>query len=375
MNKRIICIIALLILTLVASAQAQCVPACTGTDICVAGEDPDTGATTYSCQAGPGGGGPTCADLKCEASGLICVADDQNGPVTYSCQPIQGGGPTCADLKCEASGLICVADDQNGPTTYSCQAVPGTCPGGCPTGYTCVLNPGTGDASCEPSGGATPNQCGNFRCESGENANDCPNDCGCMDHDLDNPTTASYVNYLSPLGMQVVQPDQCSMGGSELTEWICQDKTQSGSKVYLCSSLGPNFVCQTQEIVTSQGKKNAGMCADSTSTNPPVMPTKDVIAQIVTVVLNVACMVYCLIIVIFAGIASLALMFAGMTYMTSQDPSDRSEARRRIGYIVIGIVIVVLACPIINILFSGTIIAIGGVGPCTCQCASYLGGG
>ena len=78
------------------------------------------------------------------------------------------------------------------------------------------------------------------------------------------------------------------------------------------------------------------------------------------------CWPACLIIVISSGIASLLLILAGARYVAADDPGTRAGLRRLMTGIIIGLLIVLLAIPIINFVIAGLLPNV----QCTCFNAS-----
>jgi hypothetical protein len=82
------------------------------------------------------------------------------------------------------------------------------------------------------------------------------------------------------------------------------------------------------------------------------------LTQIKNAVYIVLITLYCLVLFIASGIAALFIILTGLKYMTSEDAAGRVEARKRLVYSLAGLMLVALACPLVNMLFSGTNIGV-----------------
>ena len=69
---------------------------------------------------------------------------------------------------------------------------------------------------------------------------------------------------------------------------------------------------------------------------------------------DVLCKIFLIIIYVTAAATSLVIILAGLKYMTSDDPADTSEAKKRITYAFVGLLIVVVACPTIDYIIAKT---------------------
>jgi len=98
-----------------------------------------------------------------------------------------------------------------------------------------------------------------------------------------------------------------------------------------------------------------------------------VIDKIKAAVKNLACTVYVIIYYTASGFVALVLLLSGVKWMTSDEAGGRIEARRRLSYAIIGLIVIILACPIINFFFANTDIV--RKGPCDCGNLPFSGGG
>ena len=79
-----------------------------------------------------------------------------------------------------------------------------------------------------------------------------------------------------------------------------------------------------------------------------------VIPQIKRQVIAIACEVFKILFYLSTAIASLFIIISGVKYMTSESSEGRYEARDRIIYAIVGLIIVVIACPLVNYFIQGT---------------------
>ena len=106
----------------------------------------------------------------------------------------------------------------------------------------------------------------------------------------------------------------------------------------------------------------ANFSLDNTISNDPL---NDILQRINDVV----CIFFTAITYIASSIAALIIIYAGMKYMLSSDADTASNAKNMIIYAVVGLVLVVLACPIVDYLVIGTKIV-----PFEKTCDCWLGG-
>jgi len=90
----------------------------------------------------------------------------------------------------------------------------------------------------------------------------------------------------------------------------------------------------------------------------PTEPTDGLINNIKTSVYIVVVNLYCIVLYIATAVAALFVVITGIKYMSSDDGGSRAESRNRMAYAVIGLAVIALACPLVNMLFGNTNIGI-----------------
>lgn len=102
-------------------------------------------------------------------------------------------------------------------------------------------------------------------------------------------------------------------------------------------------------------------CGDSPPTPPPSPPptpspplTTPGLEKIRDKVIEFACVIYRIIQAVVGVLAMLMMILAGLKWMTSDDPDSRNEAKNRILYVIVGVLVVLLALDAVN-LFAKTI--------------------
>jgi hypothetical protein len=90
---------------------------------------------------------------------------------------------------------------------------------------------------------------------------------------------------------------------------------------------------------------------------------------------EVVCTLFNLVLMVSGAIASLMIMFAGLKYVGAQDdPATADNAKRMIGYALTGLVLVVIACPLVDLLVANTKI-VPFEQTCKCLVSGGRGGG
>ena len=67
---------------------------------------------------------------------------------------------------------------------------------------------------------------------------------------------------------------------------------------------------------------------------------------------QVVMLLYCIVLYIASAVAALAIILTGISYMSSDDDKSRVESRRRLSYAIVGLLIVAMTCPLINVFFT-----------------------
>ncbi len=83
-------------------------------------------------------------------------------------------------------------------------------------------------------------------------------------------------------------------------------------------------------------------------------PPIDFAQGIVDRVNEVLCVLFAVLLYISASVVALSMVWAGAEYMTSEDSVRRMRARNRVIYSVIGLILVLVACPVVNYLVTNT---------------------
>ena len=109
--------------------------------------------------------------------------------------------------------------------------------------------------------------------------------------------------------------------------------------------------------------------ASTTTTINATAPAKSIEKRVNEVV----CTLFNLVMMVAGGIASLMIIIAGIKYTTAgDDPAKADDAKKMIGYALTGLIIVAIACPLIDYLVSNTNIVPFEK---SCKCFFYSGGG
>ncbi len=76
--------------------------------------------------------------------------------------------------------------------------------------------------------------------------------------------------------------------------------------------------------------------------------------DVITRINDVICIFLCIIWYVFAALATVILILTGIKYMSSESPDERDESRKRIFNAVAGLIILVIAVPLVNYLIQNT---------------------
>jgi len=88
---------------------------------------------------------------------------------------------------------------------------------------------------------------------------------------------------------------------------------------------------------------------------PPKPVVVDPSVPILNQINDISCILYSIILYSSSAIAAVLIILAGMEYLSSgDDPGKRDHARNRIIYSLAGLVLVILACPIIDYMVTNT---------------------
>jgi V8-like Glu-specific endopeptidase len=176
-------------------------------------------------QYDPGGVEVKCGNGYCEAG-----ETEQSCPQDCTAGNEGGLGAACSSGSDCKSGMVCVQSTTGNFCTQYCSDPDGGT--GCPSGYSCVkLNnpPPSGDGVCYNTGAVLPN-CGNGKCDAGENAQTCPKDCS--------GGSCGSISYQGCCAGDTLK--YCE--GGELKQINCSNKPscgwQTGASFYDCGTSG-----------------------------------------------------------------------------------------------------------------------------------------
>jgi hypothetical protein len=80
----------------------------------------------------------------------------------------------------------------------------------------------------------------------------------------------------------------------------------------------------------------------------------DIISEIKIQILELGCWLFRFLFYISSAIAALFILLSGFQYITSDSPEMRCEARNRMMYAVVGLIIILIACPLVNYIIDQT---------------------
>lgn len=93
----------------------------------------------------------------------------------------------------------------------------------------------------------------------------------------------------------------------------------------------------------------------TTTTTTPVTTTTLEPAKVIMKHINyMVCTLLTIIWYIAAAITALVIVFAGMKYITSDDPREVNKAKNMVVYAIIGLILVIIACPLVDYLIENT---------------------
>ena len=92
-----------------------------------------------------------------------------------------------------------------------------------------------------------------------------------------------------------------------------------------------------------------------TTTTTPVTTTTLEPAKVIMKHINyMVCTLLTIIWYIAAAITALVIIFAGMKYVTSDDPREVNKAKDMVAYAITGLILVIIACPLVDYLIENT---------------------
>lgn len=84
------------------------------------------------------------------------------------------------------------------------------------------------------------------------------------------------------------------------------------------------------------------------------LTSADAIEEIKEKVVELGCYILELLFYISSALAALFILLGGVKYVTSEAPEDRCAARNNVGYAIIGLLIIMIACPLVDYFIQGT---------------------
>jgi hypothetical protein len=77
------------------------------------------------------------------------------------------------------------------------------------------------------------------------------------------------------------------------------------------------------------------------------------IDDVKTGVYEVVILLYCIVLYLASALAALFIILTGLKYMSSDDGAERLNSRKQLTYALIGLLVIAMACPAVNMFFSG----------------------
>jgi len=212
------------------------------------------------------------------------------------------------------------------------------------TGGACVKTPGLGEMW---SGGVCYFSISYVKNQNCEGATGAAGYCACWRSDPCPDTSAE--------GLEGMAENKCDANRG------CT--TGSCAKIDSCGDYTKEQ-CASQPCKGKVGEcvwnEDTGKCTEKGWIVPPepTEPTDGLINNIKTSVYIVVVNLYCIVLYIATAVAALFVVITGIKYMSSDDGGSRAESRNRMAYAVIGLAVIALACPLVNMLFGNTNIGI-----------------
>jgi hypothetical protein len=88
-------------------------------------------------------------------------------------------------------------------------------------------------------------------------------------------------------------------------------------------------------------------------------------AQIRSIFGGYTCNIFCFVAFSVAGVACIVIIFSGFNYLTSQDPEERDQVKKKIIYVLVGLILFVAMVPVVNFL---TGLGSANLSPFGCNC-------
>lgn len=146
----------------------------------------------------------------------------------------------------------------------------------------------------------------------------------------------------------------------------CPDTSDEGLEGMAENKCDANVGCKTSapgEEVTNEEEAEEEKKYGVTSWD-----SEEVLNRIKTAVYTIVMTLYCLVLYVAAAVAALFIILTGVKYMSSDEANSRAESRRRMVYAIAGLMVIALACPLVNVLLANTNIGIpdadGNIVPC-----------
>ncbi len=152
-----------------------------------------------------------------------------------------------------------------------------------------------------------------------------------------------------------------------------------------CEKDCPGVICAGKSTTTTVASTTSTTSAISTTTTNPNPTTTTIIGPTTTInstdpgkgiekrVNEVVCTLFNVVVMVAGGIAALMIIIAGLKYTTAgENPGQADDAKKMVSYAFIGLLMVAIACPLVDYLVSNTNIVPFEK---SCKCFFYSGGG
>jgi hypothetical protein len=136
-----------------------------------------------------------------------------------------------------------------------------------------------------------------------------------------------------------------------------------------CNTASTTSTTLKATTTTVSGPATTTTVRGPTTTYSTIPPEKAIQKRVNEVV----CTLFKLVLMVSGAIAALMIMFAGMRYMRAEDdPAKADNAKKMIGYALTGLILVFIACPVVDFLVTNTKIVPFEQ---SCKCFASGGGG